>query len=130
MVSKCSSGSPIRVLQLGKGGALNKLLTKHQKTFVLSSFNHTFMNKLNLTEELFIVFLRGGMYWKIDPQSPRDFPVFVFCCIFFYPTTIILQDQSFSFSFSSVTLRGPPSISGTESRIIKPLVAKRPGKKI
>ena len=29
----------------------------------------------------------------------------------------------------SVTLRVPPSISGTESRIIKPLIAKRPGKK-
>ena len=42
------------------------------------------------------------------------------------PTTRILQDQSFSFS---VTLRVPPSISGTESRIIKPLVTKRPGKK-
>ena len=44
------------------------------------------------------------------------------------PTTRILQDQSFFFSFS-VMLRVPPSISGTESRIIKPLVAKRPGKK-
>ena len=43
------------------------------------------------------------------------------------PTTRILQDQSF-FSFS-VTLRVPPSISGTESRIIKPPVAKRPAKK-
>ena len=44
-----------------------------------------------------------------------------------YPTTRILQDQSCSF-FSSVTLRGPPSISGTESGIIDPPVSKWPEK--
>ena len=44
-----------------------------------------------------------------------------------YPTSRMLQDQSFFFfSFSSVTLRVPPSISGTKRGIIDPLVSKRP----
>ena len=44
-----------------------------------------------------------------------------------YPTSRMLQDQSF-FSFSSVTLRVPPSIPGTKRGIIDPLVSKRPEK--
>ena len=56
------------------------------------------------------------------------------CClvasmsVIFNPTTRILQDQSFC-SFS-VTLRGPPSVSETESGIIDPLVSKRPKKNL